>query len=308
VKTILLTGATGFIGSHMLEALLGSGYGVIILKREFSNTWRIEHLKSRFISYDIERVALKDIFKIHSVDVVIHLATLYRKFDDHGVDVREMLMSNVSFPAELLELATRNNVSGFLNTGTFFEYDCSKLPVNESAVIKPFNFYAKTKVAFESILATYSKQLNIKTFRLFSPYGEKDNDKLIPMIIRKALMNERIELSDGLQKLDFIYVGDIVDAYLKALDSIEEGQVNYRSYNIGSGVGISIREVVSIVEQQLGKTIDKVWKEPSVVDAPAVFADVSRAAIELGWNSNISIHEGIEKTIKYYEGLDVKCR
>lgn len=307
MKTILLTGATGFLGSHLLEALLAVGNEVIILKRSNSNTWRIDHVLKKTKSYDVDLISLSDVFAQHSFDTIIHLATLYRKFDTAGLDVSEMVESNVSFPTELLELGARNNVKCFFNTGTFFEYNCAQLPVNECAAVEPFNFYAKTKLAFEAILSTYSKQLNIKTFRLFSPYGEKDNDKLIPMIIRKALSDDRIELSDGLQKLDFIYVGDIVNAYLKALDSIKEGQASYRVYNIGSGVGVSVREVVSIVEQQLGKTLNKVWGKPSEVDASVVFADISRAGIELDWKPKTSIHDGIAKSILFYKSKDASC-
>ncbi len=308
MKTILLTGATGFIGSHVLEALLEAGNEVTIVKRSNSNTWRINHLLDRVNSYDVDVTLLNEVFAGHSFDTIIHLATMYRKFDAKGHDVNEMIQSNISFPTDLLENGVRNGVKFFINTGTFFECDCSDLPVNETAAVKPFNFYAKTKIAFEAVLATYSNQINIRTLRLFSPYGGKDNDKLIPMIIKKSLSNEQLELSDGLQKLDFIYTDDIVDAYLKALDSMKEGHVNYRVYNIGSGIGVSVREIVSIVEQQLGRTINKKWGAPSAVDFPVVFADITRAASELGWSPKTSVHGGIFKTIQYYKEQGTQCK
>jgi len=303
-QTILLTGATGFLGSHLLEALLKNNYQVVILKRTTSDTWRINHLLEQVKSYDVDRVTLQSIFEEQNIDYVMHLATLYRKFDN-GLEVKEMIASNVTFPTELLELAVKYKVKGFINTGTFFEYDCSKLPVDEDAEINPFNLYAKTKVAFESILKTYSNTLNITTLRLFSPYGEKDNNKLIPMIISKALTGETIELSDGLQKLDFIYKEDIVGAYLCAIRTIEKQQGNgYSIYNIGFGVSISIREIVSIIEEQLKKPLNKVWGSVSKVDIPIVFADISKAMADLEWRPQYSIQEGIEKTIAYYREKD----
>lgn len=303
MKTILLTGATGFLGSHLLEALLKVNYEVVILKRSTSDTWRIKHLlETKLTIYDTDIDSLQQIFIDNSIDVIVHMATLYRKFDN-GQEVRQMIDSNISFPVELLELGIRNGIKGFINTGTFFEYDCSELPVHESAKIKPFNLYAKTKVAFENILESYSDQLKINTFRLFSPYGEKDNFKLIPMIIQKALSDEKIELSDGMQKMDFIYASDIIDAYMKGLSKMFDlKQIgDYQVYNLGSGVSTSVREVVSIIEQQLGKPINKVWGHSSKVDIPIVFADITKAREELGWLPKHSIHEGIKKAIKHYQ-------
>ncbi len=302
MKKILLTGATGFIGSHLLEALLKSDYKIIVLKRSTSNTWRINHLLHKVQIYNSDDCSYDEIFSINSIDTIIHLATLYRKHDD-GKDADEMIQTNVTFPINLLETGLRYGIKAFFNTGTFFEYDCSKLPIDEQAKIRPFNLYAKTKIAFEKMLSSYSERLVIKTFRLFSPYGEKDNNKLIPLIIQKALQGEELNLSDGLQKLDFIYVKDIVDAYISAIKSMDKkNELNgYKVYNLGSGVGVSVREIVSIVEQQLSISINKVWGEVSTVDTPVVIANISQASSDLSWHPKHSIHQGITKTISYYK-------
>jgi len=305
MKTVLLTGATGFLGSHLLEELLIKGFNVIVLKRSMSDTWRIEHLLDKTINYDLDTVSISNIFDENNIDLVIHLATLYRKFDD-GSESDEMIKSNISFPVELVEQAVRNGVKGFINTGTYFEYDCSVLPISEKSTIKPYNLYAKTKIAFESMLKFYSDELNITTLRLFSPYGEKDNDKLIPMIIKKALSGDEIKLSEGLQKMDFIYSGDIVDAFMSVIEGMKNNKNGYAVFNIGSGYCFSVREVVSIVEQKLGKVINKKWGEPSTVDMPLVVSDISKAIKELGWAPKTNIHDGIEKCIKYYGSNFIK--
>jgi len=299
-ETILLTGATGFLGSHLLEALLARGYQVVILKRSFSDTWRINHLLNRVKSYDLDRDATGKAFKDQQIDVVIHLATYYRKFDS-GEKISEMFNANVAFPVELIEHGIRHGLKGFINTGTFFEYDCKILPVKEDTPIKPFNLYAKTKIAFENILKTYSERIYTTTLRLFSPYGEKDNAKLIPIIIQKALKEESIELSDGLQKLDFIYSKDIVSAYLKVLEHVSDFSRVHQVFNIGSGFPTSVREVVSILEQQLKFPIKKIWGKPSKTDIPIVFADITKAKKQLGWAPIYSIQQGLEMTIKYYK-------
>tara|TARA_R110000823_G_scaffold145002_1_gene275195 strand:- start:12953 stop:13885 length:933 start_codon:yes stop_codon:yes gene_type:complete len=304
-NTILLTGATGFLGSQMLEALMAEEHKVVILKRSTSDTWRIENLLSNVVSYDVDRQPLERVFEEHSIDIIIHFATLYRKFDN-GKEVADMIQSNVTFPVELLEIGVRNKIKAFINTGTFFEYDCSNLPVRESADIKPFNLYAKTKVAFESILGTYSDKISINTFRLFSPYGKKDNQKLIPMLINKGLSDERISVSEGFQKLDFIYAEDVISAYIKAIERLNalNFENEYQIFNLGSGRPLSIREVVSVIEQELGYSLDVKWGEKAAEDIPIVFSDVTKLISTLAWKPDHSIQQGISKTISYYKGLN----
>ena len=300
--TILLTGANGFIGSHLLEALIRNDYHVVVLKRSTSDLWRINHLLGQFNSYDIDVESVSSVFESEKIDIVVHLATLYRKFDN-GSEISEMLDANVTFPTEVLEAGARYGIRGFINTGTFFEYDCSIQPVAEDAPIKPFNFYAKTKLAFDNILQTYSNSIAINTMRLFSPYGEKDNPKLLPMIIQKSLKNESIELSEGLQKIDLIYVSDIISAYIKAIErmSLENFQAEYETFNLGSGIALSIRDIVSLVEQCLGKNIDKMWGEASFVDNPIAYADITKLKKYLGWSPKYDPLTGIRNTILYYQ-------
>lgn len=305
--TVLLTGATGFLGSHLLEALIHQGYSVVVLKRSTSNLWRIEHLAGQYKSYDVDVQSISKIFEHEIIDIVIHMATLYRKFDN-GNEVSDMLASNVTFPTEIVEVASRKGIKGFINTGTFFEYDCSRQPVDESTSIAPFNFYAKTKLALESILKTYSDKMMVNTFRLFSPYGEKDNQKLVPMIIQKALKGEVIELSEGLQKIDLIYVKDIVSAYMKAVERISSGsfQSEYEVFNLGSGVPLSIRDIVSIVEQKLGKPLKKTWGEASKIDIPIAYADITKLERILHWKPEYTALQGIENTVSFYQKEGMK--
>lgn len=300
--TVLLTGATGFLGSHLLEALIQEGYSVVVLKRSTSNLWRIAHLAGQYKSYDVDNQPVSEIFKIEKIDVVIHMATLYRKFDN-GSEVADILASNVAFPTEILEAGVLNGIKSFINTGTFFEYDCCRQPVDENAPIKPFNFYAKSKLAFEAILKTYSDNIMVNTFKLFSPYGEKDNQKLLPMIIQKALKGEAIELSEGLQKIDLIYVDDIVSAYVKAVKRIlsSPNKSEYEVFNLGTGFALSIRDIVSIVEQKVGNSLQIKWGETSKTDIPIAYADISKASEVLNWHPKYNAFTGITKTISYYK-------
>jgi nucleoside-diphosphate-sugar epimerase len=298
MKHILLTGATGFLGSHLLEALLTQGYKVTILKRSTSDTWRIDHLLNNVSVHD-NNESLELVFEGKDIDTVIHLATCYRKFEDAS-DIEEMTKANIAFPSEVLIQGIKHGLKHFINTGSYFEYDCSVQPVVEDASLKPFNYYASTKIAFDSILKSYRKKLKVSTMRLFSPYGERDNNKLIPMLIKKALNGERVDLSEGFQKIDPVYAADIVDAYLKCLDS--DNYTGYEAFNIGSGQAYSIRDIVSVIEEQLGRKMNIAWGDRSANDYECVYADINKARDILNWKPAHTLKKGIAKTIEYYRG------
>lgn len=301
---ILLTGATGFIGSHMLTAFIENGYQVIVLKQPESNAWRIEPWLDQVVVYTTDD-SITQIFEQHKISAIVHLATFYNKLDKE-FEVRKMLESNVVFPATLLEIGVKRGVKAFINTGTFFEYDRSAVLISEKTAIKPLNYYAKTKLAFEAILETYKEQISINTFRLFSPYGEMDNNKLIPVVIQKGLNSEEVQLSSGGQKLDFLYIKDIVKAYTLSLERFVKSdfQPEYEVFNLGSGISTSIKEVVSIIEEKLGVSVRKHWGEQENLNDLAVLADTTKASKILGWSPRFSIGQGIENTVLYYKHKD----
>lgn len=300
MKHILLTGATGFLGSHLLESLLRQGVKVTIVKRSASNTWRIDQLIDQVSIYDYDLEEIESVFKDSNIDTIIHLATCYRKYESTS-DIAEMTKANIALPSELLVQGVKYGVRNFINTGTYFEYDCSIQPISESANLKPFNYYAATKTAFESILKSYSEALKITTLRLFSPYGAKDNNKLIPMLIKKGISGEEINLSEGFQKIDPIHVDDVVSAYIRCIE-LDGNDTGYEVFNIGSGKSYSIRDIVSVIEDTIGRCLNVKWGEKSINDYECVYANIDKAKRYLGWIPQCDINQGIKKTVVYYRG------
>lgn len=195
-KYILLTGGTGFIGSHLLEELLNLNKKVILLKRSFSNTWRISQFieNKNLIIKDTDKIKLNDIFTQFDIEGIFHLAAFSLRAHKSN-SVTEMIKSNIEFPTVLLENSAHSNTKFFVNTGSFFEYDLSSSPINENSKLKPFNLYGSTKTAFETILKFYSQSydLNCATLKLFTPYGPKDDEKKItPYLIINSIKKEDI--------------------------------------------------------------------------------------------------------------------
>jgi nucleoside-diphosphate-sugar epimerase len=303
IETVLVTGGTGFIGRHVIELLIKNQYKVIVLKRSFSNTWRIKEFENQIVSYDLDKVELQEIFQRESVDKIVHLATYYRK-NHSPEDVEPMIVSNILFPVKLLENAKEFGVKSFINTGTFFEYSHDSLPIVEDSNEKPFNFYARTKIAFENILESYCNDYGIKsiTLKLFSPYGPYDNEqKIIPLLINHAIKDEEISLTHGLQKLDFVYVKDIAEAYIDALENISKLD-KYEAINIGNGFPYSIRDIVSLLEEIIGKPIKKHWNENFDDNMDVIYPDIKKSNKILNWKPKYTLKRGLEETLNYYRG------
>jgi len=303
---ILITGATGFIGSHLVERLIKEKkHKLIIIKRKTSNIWRIKEFIDKCLVYDYEDfVDLENIFKENKIDLIIHLAAKYVKQENDMNEINEMINTNISFPCTLLYYSYRYGVKYFINTGTCFEYKLGNKKIDEKQEYKPFNFYASTKLAFEEILRYYSFNKDVKaiTLKLFYPYGEKDNNnKLIPFLIKNIIHNKEIFLTKGEQQLDYTYIEDVIDAYIKSIDFIKKIK-NYEVFNIGSGKAITIKKIVNyLFKLSQKKPVIFFDKIPySLNEIMFLEANNKKAKKLLKWKPKYSIYDGLKKIYNFY--------
>ena len=303
MKNILVTGTTGFIGSYLVEALIKNNYNVIVLKRSSSNTFRIHDLLNKVKIYDIDNTELETIFSQNEIDGIVHLSTYYVK--SHILDdIEGLINSNVTFPTKLLELSVKYNIKFFINTGTFFEYDFHSNPINEHSKAKPFNLYASTKLAFDKILQYYvsSSSLNVLTLKLSAPFGYNDNHKLVPYLINAVLNNEKVILEKGEQEWDFIYVKDVINAYLKAINFCKNSKRSiYEEILIGTGKKTSIKNIVDIINNLKGEDLITLEKEYNPNQIFEAFVDNSKAKNLLQWVPQYSIEESLKETYNLYK-------
>lgn len=303
MKNILVTGTTGFIGSYLVEALITNNYNVILLKRSISDTFRIDKFLDKVTVYDIDKIDTETIFQENNINGIVHLSTYYVK--SHILaDIDNLVESNVTFPTKLLELSVKYNVNFFINTGTFFEYNLHSNPISEKTQKEPFNLYASTKLAFESMLNYYAlnSNLNILTLKLSAPFGYNDNHKLIPYLMKSVINNEKVVLEKGEQEWDFIYVRDVVSAYIKAIKFCENTNRNvYEEILIGTGKKTSIKDIVKIINTLKGEkliTLEKEYPSNQIFEA---FVDNSKAKNLLQWLPQYSIQESLEETYNLYK-------
>ncbi|AKL97706.1 NAD-dependent epimerase/dehydratase family protein [Endomicrobium proavitum] len=271
---IILTGATGFLGSALLAALLEKKHNVIILKRSHSNVSKIKNLLKKIKSIDVDKTDVCEIFKKNkNIDAVIHVATNYGKKNEKLTDI---FKSNVLFPLELLDNAAKNKVPHFINTSSFFQ--------KITDANHPLYAYIKTKQEFLSWGKYYAQtgKINFTDANIFHLYGAGDCEetKFIPYIIKQCSGNVKyLDMTSGEQKRDFIFLDDAVEAYLKILNKKNSG---FTKYEIGSGKQITIKQACEII-----KKISKSKIKFNFGKIPYRNGEVMNAKANLHLNKNI---------------------
>ncbi|WP_172611013.1 NAD-dependent epimerase/dehydratase family protein [Eubacterium limosum] len=240
---VLLTGATGFLGSHLLKKFVKSKYEVIVLKRSTSNLWRIKDVVDKVKCYDIDQVDLGQVFeKEPDIDSIVHTATCYGRGEEISTDI---VQTNLLFPLELMELAVKYGCPAFFNTDTFFAKNTNKQ-------YQYLNSYTLSKKQFLEWGKEFAAQKKIHFYNLILEhvYGEDDNpDKFIPMVIDQCMKNvDHLDLTSGEQKRDFVYVGDVAQIYDFLLQNAEIRKSYYEEFDIGTGNSIEIKEAVKIIK------------------------------------------------------------
>ena len=304
---ILLTGGTGFIGSHLIKRLLTEKHNISLIVRQSTDCWRIKEVteKVHYIYSDQSSTRITELFSRNSFDGIIHLATVYKKSHETPSDIQSMNDSNISLPSLLLSQAVTHNVKFFINTGSLFEYARSNNPVTEHSPISPYNYYAATKLAFENILSYYCVNYPLKalTLRLFYPYGEMDNEKIIPLVIKSIINDNPLDITKGEQQLNFTYISDIVEAYvysIRALTSWPEH--TYEIINIGQTNTTTLKDIVSILTRCNHKPSRiNVGHKPYTPNEIMYFnTSIQKAQKLLGWTPKINIEEGLQMMYNYY--------
>ena len=300
---ILLTGGTGFVGSHLLEKLLNLDKNIILLKRSFSDTWRINKFigNENLIVKNIDKESVDEIFNQYSIIGIFHLASNSQRELNSNI-ISKMIDSNIKFPTQLLENSINNNVKFFINTGSVYEYELNNPPISEKTKIRPFNLYASTKTAFEDILKFYSANydLNCSTLKLFTPYGPKDNEnKITPYLIISSMKKEKIHIKSPNKTLDLIYIDDVINSYITVMNNISKFN-EYDSFNIGTGVGTRIKDLLEIIESNLGKNKNVTYGNS---EDDQVWCSNKKINKKLRWKPKIKIEEGIKRTIDYYKKI-----
>lgn len=283
-QTILLTGATGFLGANLLKRLISEDYNVIILKRSFSDTFRIQNIINKCRSYDIDKTDLKSIFCENKIDIIIHCATNYGREDKNPL---EIIQSNLTFPLELLLLGIENNVKTFINTDTILD--------------KNINHYSLSKKHFNEWLQTYSDRIKVINVALEHFYGALDNETKFTSYVVNNLINkvEELDFTDGYQERDFIYIDDVVSAFMTIIENLNRIYKNYSHFEVGTGIQISIKGFVSLCKELTKNTETKLnfgkipMRKNEILKYKVNLSELEK----LNWIPQYTLKQGLNKMI-----------
>ena len=301
-KRILLTGGTGFIGANLAHRLVSQGHYVAVVTREYSNRARLQQLagKIHFLTADLlEAKGLQQAVSTVDPEVVYHLAST--PFNPPTITAQTHMQMIALGTLNLLEaLAGRSNVR-VIYTGSGAEYGSGER-IREDAPLRPATMLGAAKAAASILVQTYARlhQMETVVVRLFSPYGPWERpSRLIPHIILSALAGQDVRISSGEQHRDYLYIDDVVDALLMAaFKPVPPGSV----FNISSGQGAPIRDVVQLILQLMESTVrvevgalptrpDEIWKYSG---------DNTAARRILQWQPRTSLENGLRKTIAWF--------
>ncbi len=312
---VLITGASGFVGANLARFMVQSGHEVHLMLRSKHLDWRLEDIR------DHVAIAFADLRDAESVagnvrqikpDWVFHLAA-YGAYS-FQTDVESILRTNVIGTANLVQACLKTGFEAFVNTGSSSEYGFKDHAPTEDELPEPNSYYAVSKVS-ATMFCRYtavSTGTRIPTLRLYSVYGPYEEPRrLMPTLILEGLNNSLPPLVNPDTARDYVYVDDVVRAYLMAATSPNQGPGAV--YNVGTGVESKLSEVVEVATRVLGITAEANWgsMEGRIWDTNKWVADNNRIREALGWHPEHTFESGFRAMVDWFlenEGLTRKYR
>ena len=291
-KTALVTGATGFVGSHIVRRLLTDGWDVHIVALPVDNYALLQNILESITvhTHDGSSGSMQKIIDKARPGIAFHLASIFVAQHEQK-DISPLITSNVLFGTQVVEALAANGCFRFINTGTSWQHF-------ENRNFSPVNLYAATKQAFEDILQFYveATPMKVVTLKLYDTYGPGDpRPKLFTLLRKTAAEQQALAMSPGEQLIDLVYIDDVVEAFVQAARLLLENQVvQNEEYAVSSGDAMPLRQLVELYGRVIKKKLPIEWGgrpyRPREVMTPW-----STGKTLPGWRPKIGLEEGIKR-------------
>ena len=289
-----MTGATGFLGFTLLNKLYGDGHKITILTRATTSLTQIKKLSDNFNIIFLTNESLNEsleskLLEAGHFDLIIHAATDYNRIKN----IYSPLFANVNLPIFLLNFAIKHNVLKFINFDTFFN--------NDQVSFNYLGEYVITKKFFcdyGALACQNSKGITFLNLKIFHMYGPRDrDDKFISYVLSMCSKGENLQLTNGIQKRDFIFVDDVVSATKIVADTTF--LPGFYNFDVGTGESTSIRELVILINRLCGNR--SILNFGALSDRLNELTDSKANTLalnKLGWHPAIKLEVGLKKIVK----------
>lgn len=325
---VLVTGGAGYIGSHTCVELLNQDFEVVVVDNLSNSSIealkRVEAITGKTVTFYesnvLDKPSLNAIFEKEKVDAVIHFAAL-KAVGESVSKPLEYYQNNITGTLTLCEVMRDNNVKNLIFSSSATVYGAPKtVPINESFPLSTTNPYGSTKLMAEDILRDLNvadKAWNVVILRYFNPIGAHESgtigedpkgipNNLVPYITQVAVgkldhlsvFGDDYDTVDGSGVRDYIHVVDIALGHVAALKKMTEAP-EYRVYNLGTGQGYSVLEMVKAFSDVVGHEIPYEIKEHRPGDIAECYADPKKAREELGWEAKRDLHKMCEDSWRW---------
>ena len=302
---ILVTGGAGFIGSHVVDRLLELGHSVAVVDNLASGSAANLSQAATLYETDIAGPALDDVLRTERPEVVCHYAaqiSVQQSMRDPVADANTNILGSLN----LLQSCVRNGVRKvvYTSSGGAIYGEPQYLPCDEVHPVQPLSFYGASKYAIEKYLYVYrlAHGLDYTALRLGNVYGPRQDptgEAGVVAIFAQAMLDDRpmVISGTGEQERDFVYVRDVADASVAALE-----QGGGESYNIGTGMGTSINRIYSLLKEGSGYSGEASYGPARPGEVFRIYLDVAKARDGLGWTPRYSLEDGLRETLQWFEG------
>lgn len=280
MKTILITGINGYLGSHLAKAL-SKGYNIVGLEYSLENLFRIADCNYRV--YATKDGISDDVFTEQTIDIVVHTATFYGKNNE---DYLQMFNANLYLPLSILDIAIKYKCQLFVNTDTVLD--------------RFVNAYALTKRQFQEWLYLRKNEIKVINMQLEHFYGPGTSPtNFLSFMIDKLKNNEpQIDLTLGEQQRDFVYIDDVVNAYLAVIKKQDQLADSYSSFQVCTNQLISIKDLMILMKTLTNSSSVLNFGAIPYRENELMHSDTNNSGlIELGWKPQYTIKQGLQITI-----------
>jgi len=317
---ILVVGGAGYIGSHLVKELVKNREVVVLDNLSTGHRWAVDE-KAIFVEGDLGNLTdLDAIFSTFNIDAVMHFAA-NSLVGESVVDPMKYYENNVAATLTLLNVMKKYDVKNFIFSSTAATYGIPSVEIiTEDTPTNPINPYGRTKLMVEQVLADYAKAYGFHyvVLRYFNAAGAYETAEigedhypethLIPIILQH-LLGQRESIAvfgsdyptpDGTCIRDYIHVTDLASAHILALEALLAGKKETATYNLGNGLGYSVKEVIDTCEKVTGKKANAIMSDRREGDPARLVASSEKIYKELGWKAEFSLEQIISSAWKWH--------